>query len=162
MSKPKSKSLKPVPRPIVCLSFCCNNANTGRFEGRFSAVHIGDGLMSLESKYWPPDGPKLAYHFRVADTGGWGASPAQGHVKISRRTFDVLGYKWGWGNWCWDLLVVTPEVAEAIIDYLKTLDCFACESGMCDFFFDEWDNDGPLPWDEARRQLLREYGRQRA
>ncbi len=158
--------------PWVSISLRCNNPNNGMFTGRFCAAHIGDGLLELNNAYWPPREPALSYQFRAED--GRGFLPRQGSIRIAPddaplldtpdtgRVFPIVGYKYGWGNWCWDLVVVTPEVAVDVINYLKSLDYFRCEAGEAGFF--DWFNDpgaAVLEKTEATLSALREHGWQR-
>jgi hypothetical protein len=46
----------------------------------------------------------------------------------------VWGYKYGWGNWCWDLVLMTPEVTIDFVNYLKELNVFQVESGETRWF----------------------------
>ena len=121
---------------IVSVSLCCNNPDTGMFNGSFCSVHLGtEELLNLENKFWPPDEPKLSYHFEITvQARGWSASRVEGHIKVAEREFPVIGYKYGWGNWCWDLVVMTPATAIEFINYLKELDCFTCEVGDSEFY----------------------------
>lgn len=147
---------------LVSIAFCCNNPNTGMFEGKFSAVHIGAELLDLENQYCPPREPALAFEIKGERHGqGFGPHPVAGHVKISQRKFEIIGYKWGWGNWCWDMVIVRPDVAVDIINYLKDLNHFRCECGE-ESFFDRFNNEGEkFEKDEATLTLLRESGWQR-
>lgn len=160
--------------PYVSISLCCNNPDNGMFEGKFCAAHIGDGLLELNNHYWPPKEPLLSYSFSVKDGEGFGPRRAAGFIRIAPETdaplfdnldvggaFPIIGYKYGWGNWCWDLVVVTPPVAVDVINYLKSLDCFTCEAGVEDFF-DQFNDEGVmLEKDEKTLAMLRELGWQR-
>ncbi len=119
----------------VSIAFACNNPNNGMFTDKFSDVRIGDRLLNLSNQYWPPKQPTLAFHFSDSGvTNGFAAKHVKGKVQISRRRFPIHGYKYGWGNWCWDLVIVTPAIAVDIINYLKELKCFHCEEGETEFF----------------------------
>lgn len=143
---------------FISVSFCCNDPNNGNFTGRFDAVHIGDDLLHLEGKYHPERGLKIATDF-TGGGGGWGASPAKGRIKISRRYFEIHGYTYGFGNWCWDLFMIAPRVAIDLINYLKSFDHFQSQDSEVWFYekFEEsgfvFDRDG-----EKELALLAEYG----
>jgi len=142
----------------VSIAFCCNHPDTGNFTGQFGAVHIGEELLELHAQSTEPS---LSFHFKAEDGQGFGPRHAQGHIKVSRRTFPIIGYKWGWGNWCWDLVIVTPRTAVNLINYLKSLS-FHCEAGTSTFFeiFNEpdvWFMASP----ELELKLLEKYGWQR-
>jgi hypothetical protein len=144
------------------------------FTGKFCAAHIGDGLLELNNYFWPPKEPLLAYFFKSFEGEGFSPRRAKGTIKIAPETdaplfdnagvgriFPIVGYKYGWGNWCWDLVIVTPEVAVDVINYLKSLDCFRCEAGVEDFF-DTFNDEGAiLEKTEATLAMLRENGWQR-
>ena len=122
-------------RGLVSIGLLCNNPDNGNFTGRVEALDIGDGILKLDNKYWPPRGPALRYDFKACgECRGWGAGQVEGRVKVSRRFFPVVGYKYGWGNWCWDLIVMTPETAVPFLNYLKSLDCFQPEGGFEEFY----------------------------
>lgn len=136
----------------------CNDGDNGTFTGRVEAFDIGDNLMSLRGAYYPDKGLKLEYDF----TGGgasWGASPVKGRIKISRRYFRVLGYTYGYGNWCWDLVMVEPAVVIDLINYLKKTGHFHTEDG--EVWFNDHFEDKDFVFDRAgekEMELLAEYG----
>ena len=145
---------------VVSVAFCCNNPDNGMFRGRFCSVHIGDQLLllGLDNQYWPPKEPTLSVEFEAAQSGGFAASKGKGRVKVSRRFFPVIGYKYGRGNWCWDLVIVTPAAAVKLLNYLKELDCFQPEYGDTEFF-DIFNEPGVL-FSEREIPALRERGYQ--
>jgi len=119
---------------IVSVALCCNNPDNGMFRGQFCSVNIGTELLDLDNKFWPPKEPKLSYDFQIVESRGFGAGSVQGRIKVSRRFFPVIGYKYGWGNWVWDLVIMTPVTAVDFLNYLKDLECFQPESGDKEFF----------------------------
>lgn len=144
----------------VSISFACNNPDNGMPEGKFSDVHIGDQLLELANKYYPPKCPTLLIEFEKEIDGGWGPSKGKGHVKIHQKGFPIVGYKPHWGNWCWDVVVVSPVIARHMIDYLKSLDWFQCEGGV-EGFYDNFNRDGPFEWSADLIKLLESDGYQR-
>ncbi|HXG85647.1 MAG TPA: hypothetical protein VNI84_16610 [Pyrinomonadaceae bacterium] len=143
----------------VSIAFACND-DYGNDEGKFSAAEIGDDLLSLENKYFPPKCPRLEIRFKPEIGGGFAAAKGRGYVKISKRKFSIVGYKSHWGNIMWDLVIVTPETAIEIINHLKKLDCFSCDGGGKNFF-DKFNSDAPLEWTDTEKNLLRTNGYQR-
>lgn len=145
----------------VSISFCCNNPDNGMFTGRFCNVEIGDNLLSLDNKFYPPREPKLDYRFEVKDSGiGFAANRAEGRIKVSHRQFPILGYKYGWGNWVWDLVIVTPEVAINLANYLQHLGLWTAEGSV--EWCDQWDTEEPFdPKDPKWIASLEEWGYQR-
>lgn len=121
-------------RRPVSVALCCNNPDNGLFNGSFSGVDIGSEILRLDNKYWPPREPKLKYDFYANESRGFGASKASGRVKVSRKWFPIVGYKYGWGNWCWDLVLMEPEAAIDLLNYLKKLDVFQPEHGETKWF----------------------------
>lgn len=144
----------------VSIAFACNDPDTGNDTGKFSSVNIGDDLLELDNKFFPPKCPSLKIRFDVKQNGGFAAATGSGSVKISRRRFPIFGYKYGWGNWCWDLVIVTPETAIEIINYLKELDCFTCDSGETNFF-NKFNSASSFEWTDAEINLLKTDGYQR-
>lgn len=146
-----------MPNP-VSISFCCNEPNSGIFRGRFCNVEIGDNLLSLDNKFCPPKEPKLDYRFTITDSGtGFAANRAEGIIKVSHRQFPIIGYKYGWGNWVWDLVIVTPKVALDLANYFQALGHWTSEGDaeFCDYF------DAGKPFDRDSKHwidLLRERG----
>ena len=146
-------------RNIVSVALCCNNPDNGMFTGKFCAVNIGTELLDLDNKYYPPKEPKLSYEFKTVKEGrGFGASRVEGHIKVSRRRFPVIGYKYGWGNWVWDLVIMTPETAVSFLNYLKELDCFQPDSGDEEFF--DIFNEPGVQFSEREIPTLKESGYQ--
>ncbi len=127
----------------VSIAFCCNNPNTGRPTGKFCSVNFGDNLLELNNQFWPPREFALRFDCQSYGSNGFAAARVTGTVKISRRKFPIVGYKYGWGNWCWDLVIVEPPVALEILNYLKTLNAFSPESGEVTFWAG-WDADRPF------------------
>jgi hypothetical protein len=144
---------------VVSVSLCCNNPDNGMFNGRFSNVEIGDNLLSLDNKYYPPREPKLDYRFETEGNNGFAADTAIGHIKVSHRNFPIIGYKYGWGNWCWSLVLVTPEVAIDLINYLQHLDHWTSEGDT--EFCDHYDTGKRFEKSEKWLKLLGKYGYQR-
>ena len=139
----------------VSIAFAMNDPDTGNITDFCEDIEIGDNLLRLT------DGRvRLSIHFRESVDGGFAASRCKGFVRISRRKFPIVGYKYGWGNWCWNLVIVSPETAVEIIDYLKELDCFRCEEGETNFF-EKFNADGKFQWTAVEKDLLREEGYQR-
>lgn len=144
----------------VSISFCCNNPDNGMPTGRFSNVEIGDNLLSLDNQFYPAKEPRLSYLFRTVGNNGFVADQATGSIKVSRRRFPVIGYKYGWGNWCWDLVLVTPKAAIELANYLQHLGLWSAEGDA--EWCDQWDTSKPFdPQDAKWIQSLEEYGYQR-
>lgn len=112
----------------VSISLCCNNPDNGMFAGRVSRLEIGDNLLELENTAGRD--PSLRYDFKTEGSNGFAAARAVGSVKISRCNFPIIGYKYGWGNWCWDLVLVSPEVAVDVINYCRHLNIFSAEGDV--------------------------------
>lgn len=128
-------TMRPAKSQLVSIALCCNDPDNGMFRERFSNVVIGQDVLTLDNQYYPPREPRLSYHFTEDTTcQGFGAGPVTGRIKVSRRYFEVWGYKYGWGNWVWDLVLMTPEVTIDFINYLKELDMFQVEAGETRWF----------------------------
>lgn len=119
---------------IVSIALCCNDPDNGNFLGRVVAMHIGDGLLDLSNNFWPPRGPKLRVSFDEKPyQDGFAARAGHGSIKISHRVFQIFGYRSWWGNWCCDVVLVTPEVAIELVNYIITLDVFQLDGGEVQF-----------------------------
>ena len=118
----------------VSIMMLCNDGDNGMFTGICEAVDIGDSLLRLRSKYLNPKSPRLSYDFEQGPSNGFEASTAIGKIRISRRAFSIHGYKYGFGNWCWDLVIMTPATALEFPDYLKLLDMFGADEGDTQFY----------------------------
>lgn len=128
--------MRPAKSELVSISLCCNNPDNGMFEGRFDKVQIGQDILTLDNQYWPPRSPRLKYRFKGDEhaAGNFGADPVVGGIRVSRRFFEVWGHKAWWGNWCWDLVLMTPDVTIDFVNYLKELNVFQVESGETRWF----------------------------
>ena len=148
--------------PPVSVAFACNNPDSGMFTGKFCKVEIGEEILSLDSKFWPPTGPKLSYDFEAQESRGFGAAKAMGRIKVSRRFFPIIGYKYGWGNWCWDLVLMEPETVIDLVNYLKSMNVFGVDAGESRWF-NAWDDPdvtfdkNPATW----IRMLEKWGHQR-
>lgn len=129
---------RPAKSELVSIALCCNDPDNGMFAGEICKIEIGQDILTLDSKYWPPHGPKLRYEFTddpsYPTSRGFGPGPVIGKIKVSRRRFDVWGYKYGWGNWCWDLVLMTPETTIDFVNYIKACGKFQPESGESRWF----------------------------
>lgn len=117
----------------VSVSFCCNNPDTGMFTGRFGSVEIGEEILHLTNSRRVKD-PRISFDLATPVGGGWGASPVAGTIKVARQKFPILGYKYGWGNWCWDLVMMLPEDVIDLLNCLKRMNCFTPECGETRWF----------------------------
>ena len=120
-------------RPVSVMMLC-NDGDNGMFTGICEAIDFGDSLLRLGSKYINPKSPRLAYDFKQGPSNGFAASTAIGKIRLSRRAFTIHGYKYGYGNWCWDMVIMTPATALQFLDYVKLLDTFSPEEGDTEFF----------------------------
>lgn len=87
----------------MMILLCCNNPDNGMDTGYFESacLELDDG-ESVEL-----DCPRM----RCED--------GCGTLKIGRRRFRYLSAHTWIGNWCWDGWRVTPEVGQAILEYLR-------------------------------------------
>lgn len=129
---------RPAKSDLVSIALCCNNPDNGMFAGQLFKIEIGDDVLTLDSMYFPPIGPKLKYKFRLdrsaASYQGFGAVPVNGGIRIKRKFFPVWGYRQWWGNWCWDLVLMTASDTIDLVNYLKELDMLQVESGESRWF----------------------------
>lgn len=85
----------------IDVMLCVNNPNNGAFCGRCCAVQIAD-FIELDARVLPE--PRC--HF------------GDGYFGIHRRHFQYKSCTDWVGNWCWDLIRVTPDVAAYLIEVL--------------------------------------------
>lgn len=137
MSAAVTQGIRPTKSELVSIALCCNDPDNGMFAGEIYRIEIGQDILTLDSQY-DNRGPRLSYDFKndgaYGSVSGFGAEPVIGRIKVSRRWFEVWGYKYGWGNWCWDLVLMTPEVTIDLVNYIKEIDAFQVESGETRWF----------------------------
>ncbi len=144
---------------IVSVSLFCNNEH-GNFTGSFSAVDIGaEELLKLDNNFWPPKEIPLEYHFeRKQKNPGWGCDHVEGYISVAGKPFQIVGYKQGWGNECWDCVIMSPETAIEFMNHLKSLNVFTAEVAWVEIL-EVWDTPGAL-FDERHIPDLEKYGYQ--
>ena len=102
----------------LLIMFCCNDPDNGSNTGRADAFSF-DNMIEL-------DGPFII------------CKKANDHLlQINRRSFPIMSYQTWIGNWCWDGARVTIPVANAIANYLLSLDKFRCGAGESSLY-DAW------------------------
>lgn len=143
----------------VSISFACND-EYGNFTGIPTAIEIGSDLLCLENRWWNPRSPRLNFSVkRILGNGGFAASKVEGSVKISRRTFPIVGFKSHWGNIIWDLVIVDIPTAQRFVEYIQQLGCFRVDSAM-----ENWGDKFDAPkfeWSDEEIEDLKKYGYQR-
>ena len=100
--------------------FCCNNPDNG-VNTPFADAFDFDNLIELE-------GVPIVCRQMYGD-------PYK--LRISRRMFPIVSYGTWIGNWCWDGARVTIPVANAIANYLQSMDKFNCIQGE-ESLYDAW------------------------
>ena len=50
-------------------------------------------------------------------------------IKIGRLKVPACNYQYGYGNWCWDAVDVSPLSARRVFNYLMGLKGWHCEEG---------------------------------
>lgn len=151
-------------KDIVSIALCCNNPDNGMPTGRICMVDVGtEELLKLESPYLLGDEddehlPTLAYEFEVTQRGVFSCDRVKGHMEVNGRKFPIIGHRSGWGNWCWDCVIVKPQVAIDFINYLKELNLFTCTAGDKEFF-DIFNEEGVM-FSEREIPTLRKWGYQ--
>lgn len=113
----------PVSKQTIFLMFCTNDPDNGSHTGRSDSFEFDD-LMRLEG------GSVVCRHIGNS-------------IKIHRRKYPILSYGSWIGNWCWDGARVTVETANAIANYLQSLDEFSCneaEEGL----YEAWQAKQPI------------------
>lgn len=115
-----SDPTKPSPaRFLLLVNDGANGCPTGHIEG---VDFMGDGEVRLELRdgVWPPSrSPRF--------------TPLDQAVRISRRTFPILGYRTWVGNWCWDAVSMRADIGADLLNYLRDLG-WQCEGGISPYF----------------------------
>ncbi len=98
----------------ILIEFACNDPGNGNDTGRVGKIQLvigGECAAELDCWFWPPS--RFPRFSAALAPDRW--------VRISQRTFRILGYSNWVGNWCWDAASVTPVVAADILNYLREL-----------------------------------------
>lgn len=96
----------------VRIDFACNDPDTGLFTGRVEAIHLPDGMLELESWGRPRTLAEL-----------------EGAIRLSGKVWQVLGSRYGVGNWCWNGYWMEPHTAARFLAWLHGRQLFDCTSG---------------------------------
>lgn len=94
----------------VRIMLATNDHRNGMPTGRVDALQILD-VISLEG---PIPGPRCLI------------DPAKRRVRIAGMTYPIEGYAQWVGNWCWDEVRVSDEVAVDILDRLRKTELWTC------------------------------------
>jgi len=99
----------------IMVMLAVNDHRNGDHVGRLRAIKFSQRgestpLLALDSYYLNSDGsrvyPACSYNQQTK------------RVQIGARRFEVMTY-FNWvGNWCWDAVIVQPEVAARLFNYL--------------------------------------------
>ena len=107
----------------IPMMLCCNDPDHGVFTGEMVGIEFGDDseTLCLEPRFWdwgPPIRYITAQRTQVAleflvDGEDWDRG----------QTFRVPFVQGSWcdhvGNWCWDRALLAPDVALALLNWLK-------------------------------------------
>ncbi len=99
----------------------CVNDEAGAHTGKVSRIQFED-YITIDCVWYEP----VCY---LKD----------GKLKISRRLFPILSYTEYYGNFMWDMAIVTHRVASQILNYLKELRKFDPDSGLT-AFWEKWES----------------------
>lgn len=101
----------------------CVNGDGGIPTGHIEGVDFmdADGVrLELRACIWPVSAcPRF--------------SRLDGAIRVSRRTFPILGYKEWVGNWSWDAVAMGGATGAEFLNYLKFLG-WQSEGGMSPYF----------------------------
>lgn len=125
----------PGPGPLVRVDFCCNDPDSGSFEGRCSQIQVGDEtLLALEANSWS------GFSFSRCPSLAFG----QQEFRLSGRRWATCGRRGWYGNWCWDAVWMREQTARQFLVWLHGRALFRCNDGMAELV-DAWNAPGPLP-----------------
>ncbi len=126
--------------PQVEIMLAVNDPDNGNFTGKIEKVEFiirakdwTPAALELDNQFWPPATvvfkPPFKKHKRT-------------YVKIGRRKYPIDGYGTWVGNWCWNVVVVSPYWAAKIANYLMEMKVddeykWAVESGWTELF-EKW------------------------
>lgn len=105
------------------VAFACNHPDNGAYIGYCDAITYCDEL-ELRGIYWR-DGCKFTY----LDSD---------RVRVSRRIFRYRICRYGYGNWCWDGLIMERREARRLLRYLRDSGKWQADSGPTRLF--KWFN----------------------
>lgn len=97
----------------VMVSFCCNDER-GNVNGRVTAIHLPNGMLDLETRH----------------VDGVAFREMRPHrIRISRRTFDVHGYRPMYGNVFWNGYELTARDTLRLLAWARETGKWTCEGG---------------------------------
>lgn len=125
----------PARGPLVRVDFCCNDPDSGSFEGRVNQIQVGgETVLALEARRWSglslSGCPSLAF--------------GQQEFRLAGKRWATCGRTSWYGNWCWDAVWMREQTARQFLVWLHGRGLFRCTSGF-DPLFDAWHAPGPLP-----------------
>lgn len=130
------------------IAYACNNpdngCDTGYSErvcislsnGGYSDIELVGGRVKTETHLDPTD---RSYR-----------------LQVGRLIVAATGYRYGYGNWCWDAIDVSDVSARRIFNYLMKLKHWHCEEGPDKLFeaFNARRRVNAVEWDLAREAKL--------
>ncbi len=94
----------------MIIHLCLNDPSNGNSTGQLFAIEFDD-LLKLESNFIPD--PNVVC--RMSSRG------QEMRIRIGRKTFPIKSYSFWVGNWCWDAIDVTDEIATQIMAHVQSL-----------------------------------------
>jgi hypothetical protein len=120
---------------MITVSFCCNDPDSGNFDGRIAGVEIhgADGCdVTLEPRTYPS--PRFA----------WLVDPPKPHdtretmgFKVARFRFRCAPFKSWYGNWCWEAVKMSGVEVLRLCRVLCQAGWSCSEAGI--EFAETWD-----------------------
>ena len=107
----------------VAIDLACNDPDSGLFAGRIQGVQIyyrcGDPLVELE--------PRTTRAPLLTRLG-------EGRLRISGKSWPIVGSKEWFGNWCWNRYWFDRGVAADLLIWMQARDLFVCSTGELRIF----------------------------
>lgn len=94
----------------MIIYLCLNDPNNGNSTGQLFAIQFAD-LLKLESNFIPD--PNVVC--RPVAHG------QEMRIRIGRKTFPIRSHEFWVGNWCWDAIDVSNDVATQILAHVQSL-----------------------------------------
>lgn len=103
----------------LAIHLAINDPSNGMATTHCCAVEVGYGFIELAA----------SFHCVIDDE--------KKSVLIRRRKFPFVGYESWTGNWCWDAVYVTYDVAADMLNYIRTFKGTDFEAGE-DQYWEKW------------------------
>lgn len=127
-----------IKRDAIMIDIACNDPDSGVFAGVAEQICVGHEVLELE--LCGRRSPKFA------ELGN--------AIKLSRRTWPIIGSKDWVGNWCWNGYWMKIADAVRFLDWLHSTGIYHCTCGE-ERLFNTWN--APVRFSQEDRDFLWRY-----